>query len=266
MPLEGLEVCVYQDASIPCVMTDSTGRFTIGGLPAMSDIVISLKKTGYRPTLLAIETGSTDMDGSAAGPYPIPSMGGSPWSSPVAVDLSTKGMAVFFAIGQGAVGGLSDAVGTMVNLSPAGGDGPYFIDDNGALDPSATSVVAQNGSLFQPGPGNVPTVVRRSEPRLRGAFDSLRLRLLDVTRQLREVPDRRWVPDGPHRRPLHAGVRPREHGRRLLRSRLTARRRGSPLELTIAPRARCSAPRFSAIRARRHRLTWALTLRAHPLP
>ncbi len=153
IPLEGLEVCVYQDASIPCVMTDSTGRFTIGGLSAMSDIVISLKKTGYRPTLLAIETGSTNMDGSAAGPYPIPRMGGSPSSSPVAVDLSTKGMAVFFAIGQGAVGGLGDGVGTMVSLSPATGNGPYFIDDHGALDPSATSVVAQNGVYFNLAPG-----------------------------------------------------------------------------------------------------------------
>jgi hypothetical protein len=149
MPVEGLQVCVYQSASIPCVMTDSTGKFTIGGLPAMSDIVISLKKAGYRPTLLAIETGSTNMDGSAAGPYPISRLVGSPSSSPVAVDLSTKGAAVFFAIGPALVG----ALGTMVSLSPTGGDGPYFVDDAGALDPSATSVLTKSGIYFNLDPG-----------------------------------------------------------------------------------------------------------------
>jgi hypothetical protein len=151
MPLEGLEVCVYQNAAIPCVMTDSTGKFTIGGLPQMSDVVISFKKDGYRPILLAIETGSTNMDGSAAGAYPIPRMGGSPSSSPVAVDMMTKGTVVFFALGPGGGGGvasLGGAVGTMVSLAPAGGDGPYFINDKGALDPSATSVLAQTGLYF----------------------------------------------------------------------------------------------------------------------
>jgi hypothetical protein len=151
MPLEGLEVCVYQNASVPCVMTDSTGKFTIGGLPTMSDVAISLKKTGYRPTLLAIETGSTNMDGNAAGPYPIPRTGGPASSSPIAVDLSTKGSVVFIAIGPGGGGGVANlggAVGTMVSLTPAGGDGPYFIDDHGALDPSATSVLAQSGVYF----------------------------------------------------------------------------------------------------------------------
>ena len=151
MPLEGVEVCVYQNASIPCVMTDSMGKFTIGGLPAMSDVAISLKKDGYRSILLAIETGSTDMDGSAAGAYPIPRMGASPSSSPVPVDMMTKGSVVFVALGPGGGGGvasLGGAVGTMVSLAPAGGDGPYFINDKGALDPSATSVLAQNGLYF----------------------------------------------------------------------------------------------------------------------
>jgi hypothetical protein len=155
-PVAGLRVCVYQDPTIPCVMSDATGKFTLAGLPMMSDVVVSMTKTGYLPVLLPIETGSTDMDGSPAGPFPMTASATSSASSvPTTVDLIAKGMLVFFAImpDNGSLSSVVGAIGTKVSLSPMDGSGPFFQTNHSAIDPSATSVVDQNGFYFNLDPG-----------------------------------------------------------------------------------------------------------------
>lgn len=156
-PVAGLRVCVYRDPTIPCVMSDSAGKFTLPGLPMMSDVVVSMTKTGYLPVLLPIETGSTDMDGSAVGPFPMTASATSSASSvPTTVDLVAKGMLVFFAImpDNGSLSSVVGALGTKVSLSPMNGSGPFFQTNHNAIDPAATSVVDQNGFYFNLDPGN----------------------------------------------------------------------------------------------------------------
>ena len=151
-PLSGVKVCLFEDESSPCATTDAAGRFSVSGLPAKSQVMISFEKAGYVPMVLPIETGSTDMDGAVAGPLPMPSAEISPWSMPVAIDSVDKGMIVTFAVtlNGGNVGG---AVGTNLTLTPKRGDGPYFITDRNLLDVSATSIVNQAALYVNLDPG-----------------------------------------------------------------------------------------------------------------
>jgi hypothetical protein len=154
--IEGVEVCVYEKSSIPCVMTDKNGMFTLSGLPALTDIVLTLKKSGYLPNLKAIETASTDMDGLAAG-QAISMGGGSAPALPVDVDWLGKGQVTFFAATLSPTGDPTESVGDVgakVTLSPTSGNGPYYLGPNNALDPSATSIVDTAGLFFNLDPGN----------------------------------------------------------------------------------------------------------------
>lgn len=60
----GVQVCLYADAGVPCVTSDSTGTFTILGLSPRTNTVLTLTKAGYTPLIEAIQTASTDMDGT----------------------------------------------------------------------------------------------------------------------------------------------------------------------------------------------------------
>lgn len=151
-PLEGLKVCLFDDESSPCETTDAAGRFSISGLPAKSQVTLSLEKAGYVPLLFPIETGSADMDGSIAGPLPMASSATPSSSVPVALDLVDKGMIATFAIAPSGAG-VSGALGTTLALTPKSGDGPYFITDRNVLDVSATSIVNQVALYLNLAPG-----------------------------------------------------------------------------------------------------------------
>lgn len=147
-PVEGMKVCVLEDESNPCAMTDADGRFTIAGLPAMSDVTLSFEKQGYLPTLLPVETGSTDMDGSVAGSLTIPGATLDPSSVPVAVD-SSKGIVATFAVTTSGTG----AIGARPTLTPESGNGPYFVTAQNVLDVSADSFVDKTAIYFNVAPG-----------------------------------------------------------------------------------------------------------------
>jgi hypothetical protein len=153
--IEGVEVCVYQKSSIPCVMTDKNGIFTLTGLPAFTDIVLTLKKSGYLPNLKPIETASDDMDGLSTG-QAISMGGGAAPTLPLTVDWLGKGQVIFFAVTLGPTGNPSESVGDVgatVTLSPASSDGPYYLGPQNTLEPSATSIVDTAGLFFNLDPG-----------------------------------------------------------------------------------------------------------------
>ncbi len=155
----GAKVCAYQMPSVPCVMTDSDGIFTLAGLPPLADVLITFDKDGYRPIAQPVETASSDMDGTGNPLYmgrtsdPDPPIGG-------AVDWQNKGQVAFFVLGPNAL--LGDAgtayvgdPGATVTVTPAtGGIGPLFLTDQNTFDASAKTLIDLQGEAYNLDPGN----------------------------------------------------------------------------------------------------------------
>jgi hypothetical protein len=157
--IPGVKVCVDQHAEIPCVMTAADGTFALPGLPPATDIVVTFEKSGYGNTIKAIETARTDMQDTNPifmflSTDPDPAIG-------VAVDRQNKGMVVFFAIGPDPDGGNNFAadMGATVTLSPAGGNGPFFLGNNNAFVLSATTTQAFFGAYYNLDPGTYTLTV-----------------------------------------------------------------------------------------------------------
>lgn len=154
IPVEGARVCVYQNDAIPCATSAADGTFTLRGLPVMTDIAITIVKDGYRSTLRAVETASTNMDGTG-NPTTLVSVNAPDPPVPVTVDWQNKGQLTIFAIAP-----LADAGGTYggdpgatVSLSPMSGSGPYFLHNDGTYDLAATSFVDVPGQYVNLDPG-----------------------------------------------------------------------------------------------------------------
>ena len=146
-PLSGVQVCIYQDSSFPCVSTQADGTFTMPGLPIRSDVVLSFTKSGYQSYLLPIETASTDMDGGAAR---IVMDLASTYVPPGVTYDATKGSVVAFAVTEGGPDGGS-FVGvhdTTIALSPMSGSGPFFLDESGQIAPTTTTTFVGNTALY----------------------------------------------------------------------------------------------------------------------
>jgi hypothetical protein len=155
VPIEGAQVCVYQNTSIPCVTSAGDGTFTMSGIPAMADIVLTVIKDGYRATLRAVETASTNMDGTA-NPISLLSATVPDPPVPVTIDWQNKGQLTLFAIAPLADAGntYGGDPGATVVLTPMSGSGPYFLHDDGTYDLSATSFVDVPAQYFNLAPGN----------------------------------------------------------------------------------------------------------------
>ncbi len=146
-PLSGVQVCIYQNSSFPCVSTQADGTFTMPGLPIRSDVVLSFTKSGYQSYLLPIETASTDMDGRSS---PIVMDLASTYVPPGVTYDATKGSVVAFAVTEGGPDGGS-FVGvhdTTIALSPMSGSGPFFLDETGQIAPATTTTFVGNTALY----------------------------------------------------------------------------------------------------------------------
>jgi hypothetical protein len=58
--VEGVEVCLYQDPSVPCVQSAQDGIYTLQGVPMGVDIELTLKKVsdGYVPLMIPLHLDS----------------------------------------------------------------------------------------------------------------------------------------------------------------------------------------------------------------
>jgi hypothetical protein len=151
-PLPGVQVCVYQNTTLPCVTTAADGTFMMMGLPVRSDLVLSFAKSGYSSILQPIETASTDMDGRG---NPIIMNRPDPTFLPPGLTADpTKGDISAFAVTAGGDGGSFTGVGgTTITLSPMSGSGPYFVNQQGTIDPSAKSFESSQAYYFNVDPG-----------------------------------------------------------------------------------------------------------------
>jgi hypothetical protein len=155
-PVPGVAVCVNQMPAVACTTTDSTGTFTLAGLPASTDIVVTLVASGYHSLALAVRTSTATMNAlttpiaMSKTSDPDPSIG-------VAIDWADAGQVQFFALGSGAfvpgTGPVGDP-GTSVTLMPAGGVGPLFLTDQNTFDAAATTLIDVAGAVYNVAPGN----------------------------------------------------------------------------------------------------------------
>jgi hypothetical protein len=60
--VSGVKVCVYQHDEVPCDTTDSSGTFSLCGVPEDSDLLLSFQKTNYAKALRMLTTRKDDYD------------------------------------------------------------------------------------------------------------------------------------------------------------------------------------------------------------
>jgi hypothetical protein len=150
-PIAGVQVCVYQNSAIPCVTTQADGSFMMTRLPVRTNVLLTLKKAGYLPTVVPIETASTDTDGRGSPAYLAPAMGEDPGIGQ-AIDWQNAGQIAIFGINYSASGSLA-GTGTTVTLGPPSGEGPYYLDGQQRLVSSATSFVNIGAAYYNVEPG-----------------------------------------------------------------------------------------------------------------
>jgi hypothetical protein len=170
-PLEGVTVCVVDHCEIPCVTSDSTGFFSLPGIPPGTDVAITYTKAGYYGALEATHSPTTDFQLGSFGTGPSEMMTdayaaqfftSAGWTS-AAVD---KGV-VFVKLFTGASLMRSCTGLDQATLMASTGGTPVYgiatctgaLDHNGAgtADPSltATSAVGEGFFLASPGPIDV---------------------------------------------------------------------------------------------------------------
>jgi hypothetical protein len=163
-PVEGAMICVYQNSAIPCATTDSKGEFTLSGLPAVTNVPLTLEKTGYYPEILAINTPGTDTDDTMYPQY-LAKVTDETYLQPLGITPdTTKGRVQVAAIGFAHDAGLTGLsfgadLGAMISLSPMSGTGPFFVGPGNLYAPDAGSYVGLLATYFNVDPGNYTITV-----------------------------------------------------------------------------------------------------------
>jgi hypothetical protein len=162
--VSGMKVCVYGDASIPCVMTDANGKYTITGVPVGTQFYLSYEKDTYRPTLFATSVAKpgafnvvTMLVTTEAYSETFASQGG------VTNDTSA-GTIIFGATELGPAStpfhemfGTTEIFyleGYTVSISPAAKAGPVFTSATWTADATLTKSSAAGWGFFQAAPGD----------------------------------------------------------------------------------------------------------------
>ncbi len=146
-PVAGLQVCVYGDSSIPCVQTDSSGAYTITGVPADQEILLEYTKATYFPSLVTVKTRTSPID---IGEFPAPTeQEANVFAAIVGITIDkTKAQVLATAVQPGSTGGFIGQDGVTVSLAPQSGTGPYFTNSSNLPDTSLTSTSTSGLGLF----------------------------------------------------------------------------------------------------------------------
>ena len=156
-PVEGLLVCVFERADLPCGKSNEEGVYTLPEVPANAEVALSYHKEGFFPELIMVRTGSDDLV------LPITSAHATQQHADIILQLvdgtenperGHLGLAVFR---QNANNTYVDMIeGAQFELEPAGGLGPVYLTGEGLPlpDRSETSTNAR-AFVFNVEPGEV---------------------------------------------------------------------------------------------------------------
>jgi hypothetical protein len=162
-PLSGVEVCVYEDSSIPCVKTGADGKYSLHGVPAGVSLYLSYNKTDYSPNLYGITaTAGQNVDAPAillttlAFSEAWAKKGGTTYDPKYGTILfgattlgpSNTPFKQFFGTTE-----LFYLDGFSVAVSPAVKSGPVFTSAAWAPDPALKTASAAGWGYIQAAPG-----------------------------------------------------------------------------------------------------------------
>jgi len=147
-PVVGVQVCVFEDSSIPCVSTDSNGDFTLSNVPSGIEILLEFTKTDYFPTLVTLTTDANPMSlGLLLAPSKLA-------VGLLAIALGTtvnpaKGQLLFNAFTPAEGGsGFDGEANVTAALEPKSGAGPYYFDDKQLPDKTLTATTITGAGVY----------------------------------------------------------------------------------------------------------------------
>ncbi len=137
-PLPSVKVCVtYPNIGQVCTNTNSSGQYSLAGVPQSQDVTLSYELTAYVPADLYTHTGTADTQ------IPVQLITTATLSGFAAllgkqIDTS-KGLVFTNALTLTDAGTPTPKSGVSFALSPTSGDGPVYLDASGAPNASLTA-------------------------------------------------------------------------------------------------------------------------------
>jgi hypothetical protein len=153
--IEGAKVCVEAQPAISCAMTDAQGNFTLNDLPASAEIVLTIEKDGFIPSLKPIETAGppnlATQDIATVVPQPIVMFQAADLPTNLGFDIDTKDSGIidfFVLVFQGAnQSNPSPLAGVKVALSPTTQTGAVYFSEPGVFDPALQATASFGGTV-----------------------------------------------------------------------------------------------------------------------
>lgn len=157
-PLQGVQVCLLDNAQVPCATSGADGGFVLSNLPDQEYYLVTLGRSGYQsvlraaaplevltPTVLFTDQQAQASYGAVGGSYPE----------------TATGSIGFSAATVNAGGEVVPVQGYSVSLTPApaAAVGPVYGDESNALDPALqASSAAGWGAFYNVTPGDYELV------------------------------------------------------------------------------------------------------------
>jgi hypothetical protein len=161
-PLEGVEVCVEEHASIECATTGTDGTYTIE-LPSETPVVLTFEKEDFGSVRYAFTTGTSD--GTIQGVLIAPSSTLSSWYADLGVPEDPSLGTILFGAMRSATGApgavtqvwgettLEYVEGFTVTIAPDANHGPYFTSAEWEPDAALTESSLSGWGMFITAPG-----------------------------------------------------------------------------------------------------------------
>jgi len=165
--LAGVEACVVdatgaKKATIPCSTTNASGVWSLPNLAANQQLLVLFSKAGYNQTIIVVDLGTANITDRVVRMGKLMNDGGTDggtvqnfgWDPSVTLDTS-KGTLNAAAVQASAspdagsyVPGLDWTTGVSFTITPAGGNGPYYVNPDETWASAATSTVNGWGAWF----------------------------------------------------------------------------------------------------------------------
>ncbi|MCC7538508.1 MAG: hypothetical protein IT379_19945 [Deltaproteobacteria bacterium] len=143
-PFEPIEVCVHERPDIPCVHTDDEGAYALAGVPADSDIALTLRDgaNAYQPELLPLHTPAVDITFS---PRILETELVGQLEDRAGVSLDPARSVVLFYASAGPSGGLP---GVSAELVPDDAEALAYVTSSLSVSTTATETTMAGMGLF----------------------------------------------------------------------------------------------------------------------
>jgi hypothetical protein len=147
-PLPDVEICVFGHDEIPCVHSDLTAQFTLKGVPANSELLLSFFKADYF-LHLATYTSTDQNDHFSYGL--VSDLAMDAMASTVSVEIDGSKSQIIFGANVEKDGDRVEDV--SVSMSPASGEGPFYQGTAGLDKTMSTTGSKGTGGFLNVEPG-----------------------------------------------------------------------------------------------------------------